>query len=108
MATLESLSKRSIQAIGTIESKLRELGVEMTPLPRTHRDRDILRSLQLEAIANALSQIEPDNNQLKDKTKAELQVIADEKNLAVQGTGAQDKITKGDLLAAIQGYREEN
>lgn len=104
MATAVSLSIRSIQSIEIIESKLREMGVEMAPIPRSHRDRDILRSLQLEAIASALSQLDCASDRLQDQTKTELQAIADGYELVVSGTDVQGKITKPDLIQAIQAH----
>jgi hypothetical protein len=58
MATLESMAIRSNAACKRIEARLNALGVESEPLPRSHQDRDMLRTIQLEQIADALESIE--------------------------------------------------
>lgn len=57
MATLESMAIRSNTAIDRIEQQLAALGVDIEPLPRLNKDREMLRCIQLERIANALETI---------------------------------------------------
>lgn len=57
MATLESMAIRSDAACKRIEQKLAELGVQVTPIPRLMRDREMLRAVQLEQIAALLEQV---------------------------------------------------
>lgn len=58
MATLESMAIRSNAAIDRIEQKLAALGVDVKPLPRLMREREMLRCVQLEHIAVLLEQVE--------------------------------------------------
>lgn len=57
MATLESMAIRSNAACDRIEKQLQALGVASEPLPRLHQDREMLRCIQLEIIADALEQV---------------------------------------------------
>jgi hypothetical protein len=57
MATLESMAIRSDAACSRIEAMLKALGVEINPLPRLMHDREMLRAVQLEKIADALEQV---------------------------------------------------
>lgn len=67
MATLESMAKRSDAACQQIETALEALGVAIPPLPRTMRERELLRCVQLERIAEALQQI--DHSRKADKPR---------------------------------------
>jgi hypothetical protein len=58
MATLESMAIRSDAALKRIEDKLTELGVQVAPIPRLMRDREMLRCNQLEQIAGLLESVE--------------------------------------------------
>lgn len=59
MATLESMAIRSNAAINRIEQKLiTEWGVKSAPLPRIHKDREMLRCNQLERIADMVESVE--------------------------------------------------
>ena len=58
MATLESMAIRSNTALDRIEAKLSEMGIQLDALPRLHREREMLRCIQLEIIADALDKIE--------------------------------------------------
>lgn len=58
MATLESMAIRSDAACNRIEQKLAALGVDVTPIPRLMREREMLRTVQLETIAKLLDQLE--------------------------------------------------
>lgn len=52
MATQESMAIRCDSAITEIEAVFSELlGADVQTLPRTHRDREMLRVIQLEQIA---------------------------------------------------------
>lgn len=57
MATLESMAIRSNAACDRIEKTLAALGVAITPIPHVHQDREMLRTIQLEQIADALESI---------------------------------------------------
>lgn len=56
MATLESMAIRSDSAMSRIEAQLARMGIEIG-VPRTMREREMLRCIQLEAIAHALEQV---------------------------------------------------
>lgn len=57
MATIESMAMRSNAAMDRIEGSLRELGLEFESFPRSHRDRDMLRVIQLEGLAELLASL---------------------------------------------------
>lgn len=57
MATQESMAIRANTAVEEIEEAFAALGVEVTPLPRLMRDREMLRCVQLEQIAQTLKRI---------------------------------------------------
>lgn len=65
MATLQSMAIRSNAACDRIEATLQALGVDIAPssdsdyqpLPRTHKEREMLRAIQLEQIAAMLESI---------------------------------------------------
>lgn len=56
MATQESMAIRANTACDRIETLLAGMGVEVAPLPRLNKDREMLRCLQLEQIAAMLEQ----------------------------------------------------
>lgn len=58
MATLESMAIRSDAALLRIEKQLAALGVDVTPIPRLMRDREMLRCVQLEQVAALLETVE--------------------------------------------------
>ena len=57
MATQESMAIRANAACDRIEALLRAAGVEVAPLPRIMRDREMLRCVQLEKIAEMLARV---------------------------------------------------
>lgn len=59
MATQESMAIRANTACNRIETLLKGMGADVAPLPRLMRDREMLRCIQLEQIADMLEQIEP-------------------------------------------------
>lgn len=101
MATLESMAIRSNAACDRIEHYLTRLGVVSDPLPRIHREREMLRCIQLEAIADALSQVEGIGVNA-DRPRAELLKLAIQRGLTPQGTGKDGYVTKTDLLRALE------
>ena len=52
MATIASLAKRRNKVLARIEQLL---GMEVGVIPRLHRDKELLRVIQLETIAGALT-----------------------------------------------------
>jgi hypothetical protein len=57
MATQESMAVRANAACDRIEAVLAALGAETAPLPRLMREREMLRCVQLERIADALEKV---------------------------------------------------
>ncbi len=59
MASIESMAIRSNEALDRIEKTVSELlGADVPSLQRIHRDRDMLRVVQLETIAQWLQEIQ--------------------------------------------------
>lgn len=59
MASVESMAIRSNEALDRIEAIVSELlGADVPGLQRIHRDRDMLRVVQLETIAQWLQEIQ--------------------------------------------------
>jgi hypothetical protein len=59
MASIESMAIRSNEALDRIETAVSELlGADVPTLQRVHRDRDMLRVVQLETIAQWLEEIQ--------------------------------------------------
>jgi hypothetical protein len=72
MAHPTAINIACIEACERIEARMYELtGLDLTPLPRNHRDNDILRKQQLETIADWLERVpEGDNGGDNRLTKA--------------------------------------
>lgn len=70
MATIESMSIRINQALDEIETAINNLkqGEARKPLPRSQRDREMLRVLQFETIAQWLNEIIAEKSLQKDVT----------------------------------------
>lgn len=68
MATKEAINIQCIEYIDHIEERIHELtGLDLTPMPRNHKDADILRMQQLQAIASWVDRIQP----VEDETLAQ-------------------------------------
>jgi hypothetical protein len=61
MASPKALAIRANNACDRIEETLTAQGVEVGTLPRLHNDREYLRVVQLEAIADALANLPTDD-----------------------------------------------
>jgi hypothetical protein len=68
MATLESMAIRSNAAIDRIQKQLKALGVEFDT-QRLHREREMLRCIQLEAIADALDSVQEPHSTSRKTTR---------------------------------------
>lgn len=68
MATQESMAIRSDSALTEIEAIISQMiGADVQALPRTNRDREMLRVIQLEQIAQWLKELhEAENAPIKD------------------------------------------
>ena len=73
MANKEETNKRCIEYIEQIEKRIHELtGQVFTPMPRNHKDNDILRMQQLHNIASWLDRIpdsQVDNDDVLDQAR---------------------------------------
>lgn len=85
MASLEAIAIACDKSCKTIEQWLSDNGVDGVKIPRLHRDREILRKQQLEAIAENLPDVDS-NRQLEHIQKL-----------------ARNNATKAELLDAILG-----
>jgi hypothetical protein len=71
MATQESMAIRSNEALSEIEAIVSDLlGADVMPLARSHRDREMLKVIQLEAIAKWLGEIQDASKQDNSKDVA--------------------------------------
>ena len=73
MATLEALNIESEHHVARIEKRIKELtGLDLTPMPRTNKNRDILRRDQLGTIADWLERVPSggDSSSALDKARA--------------------------------------
>jgi hypothetical protein len=69
MATQESMAIRSNEALSEIEAIVSDLlGADVQPLARSHRDREMLKVIQLEEIAKWLGEIQAASQYDADKT----------------------------------------
>jgi hypothetical protein len=68
MATLESMAMRSNAALDRIQKQLKALGVEFDT-QRLHREREMLRCIQLEAVAAALDKVQVNPTPRKRKVR---------------------------------------
>jgi hypothetical protein len=57
MASNLSIAMACEKACKDIDEALEGLGLDVPPLPRTNRRKELLRKIQLETIASALSQL---------------------------------------------------
>lgn len=87
MASKEATAIRCDRAIQNIEQLFEGLGVDVERLPRLHRDREILRAIQLEAIRDALAQV----------TASENAILTEARELI------QSRYTKQELEAVLHG-----
>lgn len=91
MATKRAISIACIEACERIEKRIHELtGLTLTPLPRNHKDNDILRKQQLLTIADWIDRV-PDTTVSND-------VLEDAQALAKSGNW-----TKAEMTALLLG-----
>lgn len=84
MATQEAINIQCIGYIDRIEKRIQELtGLDLTPMPRNHKDNDILRMQQLQNIASWLERIETSSND---------NVLDSARQLVTSGKWSKDKM----------------
>lgn len=94
MATLESINKQALEHIERIETFFQQhVSPELTPLPRTHKNRDLLRLQQLSTIADWLDRVPVQGETAADDTR-----LADALALIESGSW-----TKADMESALLG-----
>ena len=98
MATQEAINIECIGYIEHIEQRIFELtGLDLTPMPRNHKDRDLLRRDQLRNIASWLDRIPDPQPQPESDTLARARALVQ-----------SGKWTKPELEALLGGGDDGN
>lgn len=98
MASREALAIQCDAACQRIETRMMDLvGEGLTPIPRTHRDREVLRRDQLNTIADWVDRIETDHVSIQPDPRLETA-------LALLESG---NWTKAQMEAALLNIRKE-
>lgn len=86
MATERALAIKSERAMKRIETSIASLGVEVS-FPLAHRDKEVLRSKQLTAIADALEQVSNADVTADD-------TLSEARALVASGQWTKDQLTR--------------
>ncbi len=91
MASREALAIQTEALVNRIEARFKELtGLDFTPMPRTHKDKDILRREQLHNVANWLDRVPVASNESESDALASVRALV-----------ASGKWTKPELEALL-------
>lgn len=74
MASNVSIAIACENACEQIDQYLKEAGLDVPPLPRINRHRELLRKIQLETIAQHLAQLQASKPKAKAKVKPKAKV----------------------------------